>query len=211
MIKIVIADDHPVVSNGLKSLIEQDLQMKVIGLAESSTDLFDLLKEKKCDVIVVDYSMPGSQKLPDGMEMLRQLRMKHSDKTLILFTMMDNPGILASLVKLGISIIVSKKDSLEYLHAAILRAVNNQSFFSPSISQIFNAKSKGGEAKGIKLSKRELEVLRLCAQGLTLVSIARHLNRSDRTISSQKSIAMRKLGLRNDYELYQYAISTGLI
>ncbi|MGR2682752.1 response regulator [Chromobacterium haemolyticum] len=211
MIKIIVADDHPIVSNGLQSMIERDIQMKVVGLAENSTVLFGLLKEKECHVIVVDYSMPGDQKQTDGMEMLKQLRMKHADKALVLFTTMDNPGIIASLIKFGISTIVSKKDPLDYLHAAIISAVNGRSFISPSISQLFSVGSTGEDSGGIKLSKRELEVLRLCAQGLTLVSIARRLNRSDRTISSQKSIAMRKLGLRNDYELYQYAISTGLI
>ncbi|WER47476.1 response regulator transcription factor [Cupriavidus sp. WKF15] len=210
MIKVLIADDHPIVLSGMRQELAQELGMQMVGTARNSTELVRLLETTACDVIVTDYSMPGGE-IGDGLPMLQILRRRYPATRIVVITMLDNPALIQSIRKAGVSVILNKADPLHHLGPAIRAAFSGRSYLPPS--QQFTAEAGGTDTSGPeqKLSQRELEVLRQCAAGVSLVEIARQANRSSKTISTQKSIAMKKLGLTSGYELYQYALEHGLL
>lgn len=210
MIRVLIADDHPVVVNGIRRELEGDIGLDIVGTVHSSTELLRLLGSTPCDVLVTDYSMPGGQ-FGDGLPMLQMLRRRYPAVRIVVITMLDNPGLLRSIQKAGISAILSKADHQDHLRPAIRAAFIGISYVPPFVQALLGDERVDSESPQPKLSRRELEVLRMCAAGMPLVEIARQANRSNKTISAQKSMAMRKLGLTTDYELYQYAIRSGLL
>lgn len=211
MINVIVADDHPIVSNGMRDALDRHPFIKTVGVASSSSELFFLLSSEPCEVLLTDYSMPGGEH-GDGLPMLQSIRRRFPHIQIALLSAIDNPAILHNLICLGICVVLSKKDSLDYLAPAVIAAHHHHTYFSPTINSLLQENEYNSNKKNkIRLSKRELEVIRLCALGMPLVEIAKQANRSAKTISSQKSVAMRKLGLNGDYELYQYAIATGLI
>jgi two-component system capsular synthesis response regulator RcsB len=210
MIKVLIADDHPIVLGGMCQELAREVGMQMVGMARNSTELVCLLESTACDVIVTDYSMPGGE-IGDGLPMLQILRRRYPATRIVVITMFDNPALLQSIRKTGVSVILSKADPLHHLVPAIRAAFSGRSYFPPSQQPM----AEGGEMEaaepGRRLSQRELEVLRKCAAGFSLVEIARQANRSSKTISAQKSMAMKKLGLTSGFELYQYAVEHGLL
>lgn len=209
MIRVLIADDHPVVVHGISHELCGEVGIEVVGTARNSTELVRLLETTPCDVIVTDYSMPGGE-IGDGLPMLQTLRRRYPATRVVLVTMLDNPGLIRSVQKTGVAVIMSKADPPNHLVPAIRAAFSGHSYMPPSVRDLLSTGTEGTDA-GPKLSQRELEVLRKCAAGIPLVEIARQANRSSKTISAQKSVAMKKLGLTSDYELYQYAIAHGLL
>ncbi|ODV44324.1 LuxR family transcriptional regulator [Cupriavidus sp. UYMMa02A] len=209
MIKVLIADDHPIILNGISQVLASEVDFQVVGKATDSTELLHLLHTVDCDVIVTDYSMPGGE-IGDGLPMLQTLRRRYPATRIVLVTMLDNPGLIRSILKAGIEVILSKTDPLSHLAPAIRAAFSGLSYLPPSVQALLGAADDNARS-GPKLSQRELEVLRKCAAGIPLVEIARQANRSSKTISAQKSVAMKKLGLTSDYELYKYAIAHGLL
>ncbi|WP_448681693.1 response regulator [Pseudomonas nicosulfuronedens] len=210
MIRLLIADDHPLVLNGIRQGIQGEHGMKVVGQATSSTALMRALETTECDVIVTDYSMPGE--LGDGLLMLQLLRRRYPRSRIVVVTMLDNPALIASMQKAGVGVIFSKADGPELLPEAIRAAHSGRDYLSPLIHQLLkDYRATAASETRPRLSKRELEVLRQYAGGASISEIARIHNRSTKTISAQKSVAMRKLGLANDYELFQYASTHGLV
>lgn len=209
MIKVLIADDHPIVLGGMCQELARELGMQMVGMARNSTELVRLLETTACDVIVTDYSMPGGE-IGDGLPMLQILRRRYPATRIVVITMFDNPALLQSIRKTGVSVILSKADPLHHLVPAIRAAFSGRSYFPPSQHPMAEGEMEAVEP-GPRLSQRELEVLRKCAAGFSLVEIARQANRSSKTISAQKSMAMKKLGLTSGFELYQYAVEHGLL
>ncbi|KAF3999875.1 response regulator [Glaciimonas immobilis] len=208
-IKVILADDHPSVLAGIKSIITTT-NLQVVATACNSTEIIKLLDRGVCDVLVSDYTMPGGE-FGDGIPMFEFILRRYPAVRIVAMTMMDNPAILGQLRSSGIRCIVSKTDDVSLLISAvhIAHGSDKGEFFSPTIKAIFNV---FGEAKGLlALSQRESEVLRLFVSGMAISEIAGQLHRSKQTISSQKNSAMRKIGVARDIDLFKYAIEVGLI
>ncbi len=210
MIKVLIADDHPIVLSGIRQELARSIGMRMVGMARNSTELFRLLETTACDVIVTDYSMPGG-KIGDGLPMLQLLRRRFPATRIVVITMLDNPALIQGIRRAGVSAILSKADPLHHLVPAIRAAFSGRRYLPPSQQAEADAVAADLFGTEQKLSQRELEVLRQCAAGVSLVEIARQANRSSKTISAQKSMAMKKLGLTSGFELYQYAVEHGLL
>ncbi|CAG9185464.1 response regulator transcription factor [Cupriavidus pampae] len=210
MIKVIVADDHPVVLDGICRALAQGNGIEIVGQAGNSTGLMRLLDNTACDIIVTDYAMPGGQ-YGDGLPMLQMLRRRYPTTRIVVMTMLDNPALIRNIWKIGVSSIINKADEVEQLFPAIRAAFRGQHYVTPLVQSMLSLAHPDRPEPGPRLSRRELEVLRRCAQGIPLVEIARVANRSAKTISAQKSVAMKKLGLSNDYELYEYAKSSGLL
>lgn len=210
MIKVLIADDHPVVLNGIAQVLTNEVGVTIVGKARNSTELVQSLNSVGCDVIVTDYAMPGGE-IGDGLPMLQTLRRRYPATRIVVITMLDNPALLRSIQKVGISVVLSKSDPPHHLLPAIRAAFSGLSYLTPSVQEMLAEAGADTAEPKPRLSQRELEVLRQCAAGVPVVEIARLANRSSKTISAQKSVAMKKLGLTSDFELYQYAIANGLI
>lgn len=210
MIKVLVADDHPVVLDGIARVLAQGNGVEIVGHAANSTELVRQLDTTACDVIVTDYAMPGGQ-FGDGLPMLQLLRRRYPTTRIVVMTMLDNPALIRNIWKVGVSSIINKADEVEQLFPAIRAAFRGQHYVTPLVQSMLSLAHPDRPEPGPRLSRRELEVLRRCAQGIPLVEIARVANRSAKTISAQKSVAMKKLGLTNDYELYEYAKANGLL
>ncbi|AOX99058.1 response regulator transcription factor [Jeongeupia sp. USM3] len=208
MIRIIVADDHPIVLAGISREIVQYPGFELVGEASNSTELMQLLDGGVCDVLVTDYSMPGG-KFGDGLPMLQLLRRRFPDLRIVVMTMLDNPALIRNMQKAGMNAILNKSDKVSHVAAAISAVHLGGDYLPLSVRHLLQAAVP--DLVEQRLSKRELEVLRQCASGMAIVEIARLANRSTKTISTQKTVAMRKLGLENDHDIFQYAVSTGLI
>lgn len=209
-LKIVIADDHPVVLAGTCAVLQQSRQsMQIAGMAGSGAELLALLARCSCDVLVTDFSMPrpGSAR-NDGMALMRTLRRQHPQLPIVVMTVLQNRAILLAMRGLGILGLVEKSSTLDELVAAVQAAAAGHRYVS---RELRNRLDEQAASTATALSSHEIEVVRLFAGGMSVTAISRLLHRSVKTISRQKSDAMRKLGLQNHSELYAYARDNGLL
>jgi two-component system capsular synthesis response regulator RcsB len=211
-IRVAIADDHPLLLTGLAYELSQLSGFTVVGKAQNSTQLIELLSERAVDVVISDYTMPGGTH-GDGLALFGFIKQRFPNTQLIALTMMSNPGVLRSLLAQGVQCILSKADSLVYIVDALHAALSNRRFLSPSVEAIMKMHGMDNGANTLlakKLSPRELEVVRLFVSGLTVSEIAARLHRSKQTISTQKMNAMRRLGIKRDTDLIIYGIDANL-
>src|SRR5688572_11942798 len=115
-LRIILADDHPIVRSGVRALLERN-NLQVVAEAGSTDELFTALANNECDVLLTDFSMPGGQ-LADGLAMLEALRGKWPKLPIIVLTMMNNPGVLSSILATGVRGLLNKSDALSELPLA---------------------------------------------------------------------------------------------
>jgi two-component system, NarL family, captular synthesis response regulator RcsB len=211
-IRVAIADDHPTLLAGMEHLLSRRIDISLIGAVTNSTGLVELLGKTPCDVVVMDFSMPGGR-YGDGLSLLRFLKRRFPAVRAVVFTSIENQAVMQSIMNVGASGIISKSDALEHVQIAIHAAFEGQQYLSPLVQtwleQAANQTQEMGSAN--QLSKRETEVLRLYAEGLSVTEIGVRAGRSSKTISAQKMAAMKKLGLQNEADIFKYALSHGLI
>lgn len=209
-LRIVIADDHPVVRIGTRMVIESSGVGDVVAEASSTDELMDILATQPCDVLVTDFSMPGGQQA-DGFALVELLRRRFPEVPILLLSMASNLGILRMVASAGVLGLVDKGSSMDELPLAIQTVYRGAPYISrmlkERIAEVGTAEVTGNAVK--PPSPREMEVLRLLASGLTVTQIAEQLHRSITTISRQKGDVMRKLGIKNDAELFEYLRSDG--
>ncbi|GGA18845.1 response regulator transcription factor [Dyella nitratireducens] len=211
-LRVVLADDHPGMIAGVEYRLSSVSTIQLTGTAGNSTELIRILDTGCCDVLVSDYSMPGNEH-GDGIAFFSFLQRRYPSVKLVVLTMLDNPAVLSALQGQGIVCIVSKSDAVSHLIPAIHAAATGGTYYSPSIEKSMSLRDmdrRGGNAPQ-PLSKRELEVLRLYASGLTINEIAERVSRSKKTISTQKARAMQKLGIERDVDLLRYAMEHGIV
>lgn len=205
-----LRDDHPGMIAGVEHGLSFASIIRVTGAAANSTELMRILDTGCCDVLVSDYSMPGNEH-GDGIALFSLIRRRYPSVKLVVLTMLDNPAVLSALQRLGISCVVSKADAVNYLVPAIHAAATGGAYYSPSVEKGMRMRDMHNGRAPQLLSKRELEVPRLYARGMTVNEIAERLNRSKKTISTQKSRAMQKLGMERDVDLLRYAMDNGIV
>ncbi|HTR05588.1 MAG TPA: response regulator transcription factor [Paraburkholderia sp.] len=211
-IRVVVADDHPVILFGAEHALLSFPGIQVVGRARQSTELVKALQSGPCDVLVTDLAMPGGQ-YGDGLPLIGYLRRNFPNIPIVVLTMLENAALLKRLGELGVIAVVHKSDDLSHIGLAVQHVSRNLEYMSPQVKVALDQLriNAGGKTDEVILSKRELEVVRLFVSGMTIKEISEKLNRSIKTISTQKNTAMRKLGLDRDSELFQYAQSNGLL
>lgn len=211
-VRVVVADDHPVILFGAEQALLKFPGLQVVERARQSTELIKVLQTVACDVLVTDLAMPGGQ-YGDGLPLIGYLRRNFPDLPIVVLTMLENAALLKRLSELGVTSVVNKSDDLSHIGLAVQHVSRNLEYMSPSVKASLDTlrMNAGGKNDDVMLSRRELEVVRLFVSGMTIKEIAEHLNRSIKTISTQKNTAMRKLGIDRDSELFQYAQSNGLL
>jgi two-component system, NarL family, captular synthesis response regulator RcsB len=211
-VRVVVADDHPVILFGAEHALLKFPGIQVVARARQSTELIKALQTVPCDVLVTDLAMPGGQ-YGDGLPLIGYLRRNFPDLPIVVLTMLENAALLKRLSELGVPSVVNKADDLSHIGLAVQHVARNLGYMSPSVRAALATlrMNAGGKSDEVILSRRELEVVRLFVSGLTIKEISEQLNRSIKTISTQKNTAMRKLGLERDSEIFQYAQSNGLL
>jgi len=209
-LRILVADDHPLMLAGIDATFHRSDVASRVTLVENGSGIVAHLEQQPCDLLITDYSMPDPH-CGDGLQLLSYLRRRFPKLRIIVLTLIDNPALLRSIIRLGIYSIVSKKDASSLVIKAVQGAMHGKPYRSPAIMAALAAATAKQALHGTSLlSKRESEVLRLYAEGLSVTQISIHLKRSVKTISGQKKGAFNKLGIQHDAELFRYVFDSGL-
>jgi len=212
MITLVLADDHHVVRQGLRSLLEAEPDLQVIGEASDGLETVHLVENLQPDILVLDVMMSGIS----GLEVTRQVS-KHLPKTgVVILSMYGNEAYVLEALRAGAKAYVLKESTAGELVKAVRAAAVGRRYLSSSLSeraiQAYIEKSKETILDPYDtLTTREREVLHLAAQGCTNADIATRLYISRRTVEVHRANLMRKLGLRTQAQLASYAIRRGIL
>jgi two-component system, NarL family, captular synthesis response regulator RcsB len=209
-LRILLADDHPLLLAGINAIFQRSDLASHIAQAANASAIVAHLETHVCDLLITDYSMPDPH-YGDGLQMLGFLRRRFPELRIVVLTLIDNPALLRSIIRLGIYAIVSKKDAATLILSATQAAAQGMPYKSPTIAAALATATALQAPHGTaRLSKRESEVLRLYAEGLSVTEISLRLNRSVKTVSGQKNSAFDKLGIEHDAALFRYAFDSGL-
>ncbi|MBX9782623.1 MAG: response regulator transcription factor [Chitinophagaceae bacterium] len=209
-IKVLIADDHRVLLDGLVSVLKSEKNINVAATAEDGTAVLELLGKNDYDLCLLDISMPGA----DGIELTRWIRQNKPDIKIIILTTHDETEIIAELVKLGTSGYLLKSCTRTQLVEAIEKVHAGKTYFNDTVYEVilkgFAASSKTATQE-IQLTSREKEIVKLLSQEYTNEKIAAALNISYRTVETHRKNIMQKTGAGNLAGLIKYAFSHGLL
>ena len=212
--KVLLAEDHTIVRKGLRSLLDKETGIKVVGEAEDGREAIAKAEELYPDVVVMDIAMPGL----NGLEATRQIKKRFSDMKIIILTMHANEEYILQSLKAEASGYLVKKAAPAELISAINAVHKGHSFLSPSISRtvideyIRRSKEISEGEKGFEqLTVREREVLQLIAEGRKTREIAELLYISIKTVETHRAHIMNKLDIHSTAELTRYAIRKGII
>ncbi|MGU3412580.1 response regulator [Enterobacteriaceae bacterium C23F] len=208
-IRIILADDHPALLAGLTHELAKLPTLEIVGTAEDSDSLVELINTTEADVLVTDYVMPGG-KYGDGMGLLAYIRRARPKLKTLVFTTLDNPALTQELAKLGVNGVLGKTQHTSQLISAIHAIYAGSNYFPTHDLTTGHSGISQNPSEKVTLTKREMEVLRLYISGMSVNEIASQLNRTKQTISSQKAAAMRKLGITRDADLFRYAFESGM-
>lgn len=210
MLRIIIADDHPIVRVGQRVVIEASGKCRVVGEANGPDELLALVASQPCDVIVTDFAMPGDQQA-DGYGLLGLLHRQYPRLPVILVTMFANVATLRAALGHGARGVVAKSASARELPEALQTVVQGRTFVSECLRIQLDQAGLSQPTQTPTLSGKEQEVVRMLASGMTVSQIAARVNRSISTISKQKSTAMNRLCISTDVDLYAYARDAGMV
>ena len=211
MISVLVADDHSVVRQGIRHVLEGENDIKVCAEAADGEEVLEQVEKHRPDLVVLDVTMPRL----GGLETLERIRAKHPGVKTVLLSFRADPPIIQSAVSLGADGYLLKNARPDEILAAIREVMRGGCYFSPPVAreivdQLREPMSKG-EEPFTQLSLREREVLRHIAEGLSAKEIASRLNISTKTVEAHRTSLMRKLGVRKATELVRYAVRHGLI
>lgn len=213
MVKLVLVDDHTLIRDGLKSLLKSERSIQIIGEAENGEQLLKLLEQVTPDVVMLDLNMP----VMDGFETLQHLQRKHPQIKVLILTMLNQNSYVQRVRDAGANGFVLKSAGKEELVHAIKTVANDNAYICSEVAlNLLNrgntADSNGNTPGDVpELSKREMEVLRLIAEGYTNAEIADKLFASKRTIESHRQHLIEKTKARNTATLIKFALQQGLI
>ena len=212
MTSIILADDHHVVRQSFRLLLESEPDLKVLGEAATGLEAIETVERLRPDVLVVDLMMPEL----NGIEVARRVKKQFPKTIIVILSMHENEAYVLEALRAGVSAYVLKKSTAQELVYAIRQVVAGHIFLSPPLSehaiQAYLQKAQGTDLDPYKtLTAREREVLHLAVEGLNHTAIAARLSISPRTVEMHHSNLMRKLHLHNQTELIRFALQRGIL
>jgi len=201
--RLLIADDHVFLAEACKCLLEDEFQ--VVGTVGNGRDLLQVAEPLKPDVVILDIAMPEM----NGLDACEQLKQMLPSCKLVFMTMDMDPDVAAEAFRRGASGYVVKSATVAELVTAIRRALRSERYLSPLVSRdrvAFLLRRSASFIERKRLTPRQLEVLRLFAEGMSMKEIARTLSIKPRTVAFHKYSMMEALGIESNAELFQYAI-----
>lgn len=209
-IKIMIADDHSMIREGLKSLLELEGDIQVVAEAEDGVDCLEKLKICTPDVLLLDINMPRK----NGLEVLQTLKPSKSKVKVLVLTVHNEVEYLMKAVDIGVDGYILKDSESAELKKAIFSIVEGENYIQPSLIPSLNSKmieKNRDEGKIESLTKRELEVLKLLAVGMYNKEVAEKLNISERTVKNHVSNIFKKIEVTDRTQAAVFAIRNNLI
>ena len=212
MISIMLADDHPIVRQGLKALLESEQNFHLVGEAGDGLEAVRLAIRLKPDVLITDVMMPGL----NGLEVTRQVTKSLPQTRVVILSMYTDDSYVLEALKNGAAGYVLKDSQATDLVQAIREVASGKRYLSPPLSEreleLYARRFESVTADPYELlTTREREVLQLVAEGRTSSEIAQQLFISPRTAEGHRANLMRKLGMQNNAELVRYALKRGIV
>jgi DNA-binding NarL/FixJ family response regulator len=210
MIRVIITDDHPIVRQGIRQILEDDRDQRfgVIDEASDSACLLEMVLRKEYDVILLDISLPGRS----GLDILPDLKKRSPGSKIIMLSMYPEEQYALKAIKTGASGYLTKASAPEELISAVIKVSNGERYITSGLADIITASyfdGTGGQPQDI-LSAREMEVIKLLAAGHKLNGIAEMLAVSPKTVSTYRSRILEKLNLKTTAEIIRYALNNNL-
>ncbi len=202
-VKILIADDHQIVIDGLKLVLSSQENFEVAGEASNGVEVLDFLAKTRVDIVVLDINMPEM----DGIKCAKKVKELYPKTKVIILTMYAQKSFVEEIIKIGIDGCLLKNNTGKELSDAIARVHSGKSYYD----QIQNFSKDESKTKEYPLSDREIEIIRKLSDGLTSSQISEALFISLHTVKTHRKNILRKLDLHSSSELIQYALNNGII
>ena len=209
MIRIVVADDHAIVRDGLKQLLAASSDLQVVGEARDGHEVMQRVRDLAFDLLLLDMSMPGKS----GIELIKQVRAEKPRLRILILSMHEEHQYAIRAIRAGAAGYITKESATSKLVEAIRKVASGGAFISAEVAEQL-ALGAMPDNKGLpheSLSDREFQVFRMLAEGKSVSDIAERLNLSVKTVSTHKANVMQKMGLENPGELIRYAIAHRLV
>ncbi|WP_190277582.1 response regulator transcription factor [Adhaeribacter rhizoryzae] len=213
-IKVILADDHTIVRNGIRSLLEGLTDIEIVGEAQNGAEALTKVKELTPDVLMIDIAMP----VMNGLEATAQLSKLHKSTKCLMLSMHNNEDYILKSVEAGAYGYLLKDTTRDEMLRAIRTVASGEKYYSPSVSNIiissYLQKVKSPETAlppKKKLSKQEKAILKFIVEGSNSREIAEKLNLSVRTIDNHRASMMKRLGVKNAVELVRKALEEKLV
>ncbi len=209
MIRVFVADDHPIVRAGIKQILAEALDIELCGEAESGQEVLDKLAQSRPDVLLLDIAMPGR----NGIETLKRITDSSPEIAVIILSMYPENQYAIRLLKSGAAGYLTKECATDQLLSAVRKVARGKKFISPALAEIL-AESLTGTANDLPhedLSNREYQIFCLLASGQTVTQVADELALSVKTVSTHRTRIMRKMRMSKNAELTYYAVKNNLV
>ncbi|PQA77733.1 response regulator transcription factor [Rhodoferax sp. TS-BS-61-7] len=209
MIQVVLCDDHAMIRRGIRDMLCEHVDMKVVGESGSYAELKDVLREQPCDVLVLDLNLPGRS----GLDVLASIQDSHPNIKVLVVSMFSEDQYAIRSLKAGAHGYLNKAGNPDELVGAVRTVAQGRRYVTPSVSEMLveQLSKPGTETLHARLSERELQTLLKIASGKRLADIAEELMLSPKTVSVYRARLLEKLGLSNNAELAVYAIRNDLV
>ncbi|MGH2721556.1 MAG: response regulator [Actinomycetota bacterium] len=210
-IRLALADDHLVVREGLRAMLEAEPDFEVVGQTGNGSEVAALVERVKPDVLVLDLMMPGI----GGLDVIRELSRRGAGTRIVVLSMHANEAYVLEALGSGAGAYVLKQSEAGELVRAVHEVASGRRYLSPPLSdralEAYLRQFESGAPERATLTPREREVLQLVAEGHTSPEIAERLFISPRTVETHRSNLMRKLGLRTPADVVRYAVRHGVL
>jgi DNA-binding NarL/FixJ family response regulator len=207
-IKVLVADDHEIVRQGLKTIISECLDLSIVGEAENGNEVLKIVKKTKVDVVLLDFDMPGK----NGLDTLIELKALYPKLPVMILSIFPEDHYGTRFLKAGASGYLQKSSATDQLIDAIRKIFNGGKFISSALTDKLVAGLNKDDEQFLheSLTDREFQVFRLLSTGKKLKEIADELCLSINTISTYRSRILQKMDLKNNADIVRYAINNGL-
>ncbi len=212
-LRILLADDHKVVRQGMRALLSTIPEWEIVGEADNGRDAVSLTAELKPDIVILDIGMPEL----NGLDATRQIKKKLPETEVLIFTGQETEELVHDVFDSGARSYIMKTDAADHLIGALKALSEHKHFFTSRISEIVFAryiqgkKTVEGAPEKSRITDREREIVQLLAEGKSSKEIATMLGISVRTVETHRAAIMKKLGLKSFSELIRYAVRNKII
>ena len=207
--KIIIADDHELIREGLKKVLVKNSEIEVVAEAASSWELLEILSKKEVDIVVLDISMPGKS----GLETLRDIKNYYPKVKTLILSMHPEERFAIRALKSGASGYLSKQSAAKELENALLKIMHGGKYISNAVAEqlALEIETPSDKALHEKLSNREFEIMIKISLGKSVSDIADELSLSVNTITSYRTRLLQKMNMKSNAELIRYSLKNQLV